>query len=118
MPCTTLCICALCGSSTKCLESVAMSVCERKSGEPHTMRMRIQEAHNVKSDSTVTDVNIGMPPGLAHLPPGGRHPERESEYANKVKRMPLVNERTAWAMLFDMVAELAMWQADLSIWFA
>eukprot|EP00971_Amphidinium_carterae_P313885 6238416-Amphidinium_carterae.1 len=33
----------------------------------------------------------------------------------KVKRMPCESETTKWVMLFNMVAELAMWQAALAI---
>eukprot|EP00971_Amphidinium_carterae_P105772 2094658-Amphidinium_carterae.1 len=76
-----------------------MSQCVRKSGVPThtTIRKRIQETHNTESDSTTTYVHREVPPGLAHLPPGGQHPESETEYAKKVKRMPQRTKRTMWA---------------------
>eukprot|EP00971_Amphidinium_carterae_P244809 4860675-Amphidinium_carterae.1 len=45
------------------------------------------------------------------LAPGSLVGAREQ----KVKRMPCQRETVTWGMLFDMVAELAIWSAELAI---
>eukprot|EP00971_Amphidinium_carterae_P211905 4204994-Amphidinium_carterae.1 len=75
------------------------------------MRNRaIQErSHNDKREK---------PPGLAHLPPGGQNVFYETQEQYVQDDMPQKRKRTMWVSLFHMVAELAVWQADLAIWFA
>eukprot|EP00971_Amphidinium_carterae_P296780 5895622-Amphidinium_carterae.1 len=81
-----------------------MPLCVRNSGVPHTMKNRvIQEAHNTESDSTTTYVHRRVPPGLAHLPPGGHKPYKKDEYDYQVNQlMPKRRIGTMWVMLFDM----------------
>eukprot|EP00971_Amphidinium_carterae_P001841 37099-Amphidinium_carterae.1 len=75
-----------------------MSLRVIKSSEHHTMtiRERIQEAHRKE-----------QPPGLAHSPPGGHQLYYENEGDSKQDVMPQRKNRTVWAIVFDMVAELA-----------
>eukprot|EP00971_Amphidinium_carterae_P338431 6475758-Amphidinium_carterae.1 len=79
-------------------------------------RRTIRERRNVESDSAAIYVKNRMPPGLAHPPPGGQYVyELDDKYAKD--NMPQKENRTL-CRIFHMVAELAMWQADLAIWFA
>eukprot|EP00971_Amphidinium_carterae_P184358 3660017-Amphidinium_carterae.1 len=67
---------------------------------------------------TAQEQKYDMPPGLAHSPPGGLYVCYETDEKYTEERMKEKENRTEWAVLFDMVAEPAMWQAELAIWFA
>eukprot|EP00971_Amphidinium_carterae_P123282 2441121-Amphidinium_carterae.1 len=70
--------------------------------------MRIQETAQNESTTTWEE-----PPGLAHSPPGGRNQFYMNEHVYDQESMPQKQNRTDWAVLFYMVAELAI---ELTIW--
>eukprot|EP00971_Amphidinium_carterae_P074081 1464266-Amphidinium_carterae.1 len=80
-----------------------------------SMKRTIQEHHNIFPERA----EGVLPLGLAHPPPRGHQPLQEIKYDNKVKLMTRPRKQTGiLRVLFNMVAELAIWQADLAIEFA
>eukprot|EP00971_Amphidinium_carterae_P118811 2353692-Amphidinium_carterae.1 len=69
-----------------------------------TQRRQIQETAQTVRDSTYDE----PPPSGAQVEGGRRNLPYETDDQLKVNV-------TVWAVLFDMVAELAMWQAELAI---
>eukprot|EP00971_Amphidinium_carterae_P194715 3864122-Amphidinium_carterae.1 len=82
---------------------------EYKERTKHTMSQRkksIQEA--------AQEQMYEKPPGSKHVSPGGQYECYETG-EQFVESMTKKENRTNWAVLFDMVAELATWQAELAI---
>eukprot|EP00971_Amphidinium_carterae_P146971 2912572-Amphidinium_carterae.1 len=80
---------------------------------------KIQEHHNVDRERISIYDQRTEPLGLAYVPPRGRQLLQETEDDDQVKLMTRPRKRTeTLCVIFDMVAELAIWQAELAIEFA
>eukprot|EP00971_Amphidinium_carterae_P250481 4972767-Amphidinium_carterae.1 len=109
--CHTQCVlyCALCGSSTKCLELPVMSMRvpvspEYKERTMHTITHTRQIQETAQRESYDYE-----PPGLIYLSPGGQYLPYETDEQYAVESMTQKQNGKNWAVLFDMVAELAIW---------
>eukprot|EP00971_Amphidinium_carterae_P145004 2873043-Amphidinium_carterae.1 len=77
------------------------------------MNRKIQEQHDVFYENDDRVLKGTVPPGWTYVTPGGH--DNNYEVAEKYVDNILKKENETSCLIFDMVAELAMWQADLAI---